>query len=186
MEYIIKIGQNYIGCDNHGRYTEVTKLHDAIRGDRSKLQNIINNCVAPKKRGKCKLVETTPTIPKAVAQASEATSEGPMSARADIHGIKNAIALLNQQLSVADQEVADVYHYIEFNNLNACEGYKVYKLLQNKLRQRRIIKDKKLKLELFSELTIEDVLDGTFETKMNNLASKTYKPRVLTELFEKK
>lgn len=185
MEYIIKIGQNYIGCDNHGRYTEVTNLNDAIRGDRSKLQNIINNCVAPKKRGKCKLLETTTKPTKAVAIKDE-DNTNPLSAKADMYGIHNAIASLNQQLSVADQEVADVYHYIEFNNLNACEGFKVYKLLQNKLRQRRIIKDKKLKLELFSELTIEDVLDGTFETKMNNLASKTYKPRVLTELFDKK
>lgn len=46
--------------------------------------------------------------------------------------------LLNQQ-SILDQKVSDIQHYIESRNLNAVEGYKAYKLLQDTLRERRVV-----------------------------------------------
>lgn len=42
---------------------------------------------------------------------------------------------LNHELSVADQ---NVYHYIELHPLNACQGYKMAKLLQDTLKEREI------------------------------------------------
>lgn len=45
---------------------------------------------------------------------------------------------LNHELSVADQNVC---HYIEFHPLNACQGYKMAKLLQDTLKERREIKN---------------------------------------------
>ena len=48
---------------------------------------------------------------------------------------------LNHELSVADQKITDIYHYIEFHPLNACQGYKMAKLLQDTLKERREIKN---------------------------------------------
>ena len=44
----------------------------------------------------------------------------------------------NQQLSRADKKRTDMEHFIEFNDLNAAEGYKTYKILQKILQKRRI------------------------------------------------
>lgn len=48
---------------------------------------------------------------------------------------------LNVSLSVVDKEIVDLEHYIELSYLNAAEGYKAFKMLQDKLIQRRHIKD---------------------------------------------
>ena len=64
--------------------------------------------------------------------------------------ISEAVAKLNcrhfelsEELSKYDRQRTDVEHYIEFNagKLNACDGYKAYKMLQDVLIQRRKVKD---------------------------------------------
>ena len=50
---------------------------------------------------------------------------------------------LVEEESKYDRQRTDIEHYIEFNagKLNACDGYKAYKLLQDVLLQRRKVKD---------------------------------------------
>ena len=48
--------------------------------------------------------------------------------------------LLDLQSEV-DKEISDIYHYIELNNLNAYQGWLMYKMLQYRLKRRRVIKD---------------------------------------------
>ena len=57
MQYVIKCGANYIGCDSNGKYIECKGIANATRGPMHKMQNVVNNCIAPNKRGKCKVVE---------------------------------------------------------------------------------------------------------------------------------
>lgn len=52
----------------------------------------------------------------------------------DSENIKAYRIELIHELSVADQKITDIYHYIEFHPLNACQGYKMAKLLQDTLR----------------------------------------------------
>ena len=47
----------------------------------------------------------------------------------------------SSRLSEVDKEISDIYHYIEFSNLDAYRGWKAYKLLKDKLKERREIKD---------------------------------------------
>lgn len=47
----------------------------------------------------------------------------------------------SNRLSDVDKEINDIYHYIEFSNLDAYRGWKAYKLLKEKLKERREIKD---------------------------------------------
>ena len=86
--------------------------------------------------------------PKAVAVPSPVPPTE--SSKYIISVLSEAVSKLNdrhkelvEQESKYDLQRTDVEHYIEFNagKLNACDGYKAYKLLQDILIKRRKIKD---------------------------------------------
>lgn len=91
---------------------------------------------------------------------------------------------LVKEHSKLDKELSDIYHYIEFHDLSASDGFKVYKKTQEILRRRRTIKD-----EVELGYSIKDHLtnfrpQGKIENKINRLETRQYVPRVLKELFE--
>jgi hypothetical protein len=93
---------------------------------------------------------------------------------------------LAEQQSKFDGRVTDIEHYIEFNTgkLNACDGYKAYKLLQETLLERRKIKDELQMIQVVRDkMNAEDI--ANVEQKISELEARTYKPRELTYLFEK-
>lgn len=57
-------------------------------------------------------------------------------------------------LSKVDKEISEIYHQIEVTKMNASTGYKMAKLLQTKLRERREIKHERETLQ-----RMLDVLD---------------------------
>lgn len=78
-------------------------------------------------------------------------------------------------------------HYIEFYNLDAAKGYKVYKMLKDCRLRRRKIKDEHEKVNV----AIRAVGNDEFVEKirvclgqMKGLDKRKYAPRVLSELFE--
>lgn len=107
--------------------------------------------------------------------------------------LSEAVAKLNtrhqelvDQESKYDCQKTDIEHYIEFNagKLNACDGYKAYKLLQDTLLERRKIKDEIQIINVVrSRMNVEDL--ANIEQKIQELESRTYTPRELTYLFEK-
>ncbi len=198
MDYIIQIGKNFVCIDNGGRYTECSDINKALHVPIHKANNIINNCISPDKRKKCKIlnmssVQTKPIqIPKPINKTVEATPEHKSlfdvvmtSFRSiDITGFDKESGELAQKLSHVDQEISDIEHYIEFNKLNAADGYKAYKMLQDKRIERRVIKDDFLKFKILSEANVSDIFNGTLEEKLRELDNRTYTPRVLNELFK--
>ena len=84
---------------------------------------------------------------------------------------------LNVSLSVVDKEIVDLEHYIELSYLNAAEGYKAFKMLQNKLIQRRHIKDQ---MDIINQMAAKG-MNSTAFTDMTNyieqLESRCYFPR---------
>lgn len=90
---------------------------------------------------------------------------------------------LIEQLSQVDRELSDVAHYMEFYSLNACEGYKAYKMMHIRRVRRRRIKNE---LELLSQLG-ECKLDSStltdVQSAIRELKNRSYKPRELPELF---
>ena len=107
--------------------------------------------------------------------------------------LSEAVAKLNvrhqelvDQESKYDCQKTDIEHYIEFNagKLNACDGYKAYKLLQDTLLERRKIKDELQMIQVVRDrMNAEDI--ANVEQKIRELETRTYKPRELTYLFEK-
>lgn len=198
MDYIIQIGKNFVCIDSNGRYTECSDINKALHVPIHKANNIINNCISPDKRKHCRVlnvnsaVQTKVAPPKPINKTVVATPEHKSlfdkvmtSFRAiDVTGFDKEGGELAQKLSHVDQEISDIEHYIEFNKLNAADGYKAFKMLQDKRLERRAIKDDFLKFKILSEANVSDIFDGTLEEKLRELDNRTYTPRVLKELFK--
>lgn len=91
---------------------------------------------------------------------------------------------LNSQLSRIDKKISDIRHYIEFYPLNACQGYKMAKLLKDCLIKRRDIKNEAEALCCISRMNVNFIGDGRGKTELSKIKDKQYRPRVLTELFK--
>lgn len=91
---------------------------------------------------------------------------------------------LVEEVSKYDRQKSDVEHYIEFNagKLNACDGYKAYKLLQDILVERRKVKDE---LQIIQSVKDTMSLSDDIDEKIREMESRRYEPRELTYLFEK-
>lgn len=87
---------------------------------------------------------------------------------------------LISELDKREKERNDVYHYIEFTSLNACQGYKAYKLLKNILIERRQIKNELQQIEIMLNNTDTE----TILTESNKVSNKHYSPRILNDLFK--
>lgn len=86
---------------------------------------------------------------------------------------------LHEKLSVVDRKVCDVLHYIEFNKLNACDGYKVYRMIKEYRLERRAIKDE---IEILDN--VYNNITKLIEESINRLSNRKYNPRELPELFK--
>lgn len=194
MDYIIKIGKNYIGYDAAGRYGEVDSIDRAIRGELHRLSNIVNNSISPNKRSKCKVVafnsvKSEPAVVDTPKHVAEVHAESLFDSvfedlkKIDLVNFHKEHSELSKKMSRIDQEVSDIQHYIEFSKLNAVEGYKAFKLLQDKLLERRVIKDDLAKFQILASAKVSDIYDGTLENRIDEFYSRDYTPRVLKELF---
>lgn len=92
---------------------------------------------------------------------------------------KGCLTDLKSKLSDIDQEISDLEHYIEFNQLNACDAYKAYYMLHENLQKRRKIKD-----SIIAAQTLYESCDiDTLSSCNDHLHNRTYTPRKLTSLF---
>ena len=104
----------------------------------------------------------------------------------NIYSIPNRMAknqvCLNQQLSKLDKIINDLTHFIEFNDLNASQGYKMYKMLHDFLNQRREVKDLLSKIQMINS-NFEDI-ENCDISEFKSYNDRSYTPRVLDELFK--
>ena len=94
---------------------------------------------------------------------------------------------LNQMLSDVDKEICDIMHYLEFSDLSDSDMLKASRMLQERRRKRREIKDEMDKTALMRST----FLDGAFGIKvqqslevMEKMKERQYTPRKLSELFD--
>ena len=93
---------------------------------------------------------------------------------------------LNQMLSDVDKEICDIMHYLEFSDLDDGEMLRASRMLQERRRHRREIKDEMEKTALMKST----FLDAAFGIKvqqslevMEKMKERQYTPRKLSELF---
>ena len=64
---------------------------------------------------------------------------------------------VKEEKSKLDMEITDVLHYIEFNNFNAVQGYKLAKMLKNIMERRREVKKTETQLDIILNNTISSI-----------------------------
>lgn len=153
-------------------------------------------------------VETTYAAPAALTEIDKSEIieknqiEKLKSSLMNIYALFNSIptyyAALEKELHVREHELLDLRHYIELQNFNASEGYKLSKLMQKILQERRIIKDKQKILRAFSDkpnkennVTFEHLYDINLVSQISaalkvidSLDTRKYRPRELENVKE--
>lgn len=90
---------------------------------------------------------------------------------------------LNLILSKIDLEIVDIEHAAEFYELNAAQGYKVYKLLHEARVKRREIKNELEEINLSLGTNLSSVNLTNLEKSIVGLSNRKYTPRINKELF---
>ena len=86
--------------------------------------------------------------------------------------------------SSIDKKITDILHCAEFYELDACKGYKLYKILHETRIERRIIKNELQSImSTLSYISNKNVNSAISEVN-KAFGDKTYKPRVVDELFD--
>lgn len=92
--------------------------------------------------------------------------------------------ILLKKLSQVDKELCDIYHYIEFCNLNAAQGYKSYKMIKDRRIKRRSIKNELDILNIILGKKISDSVTDEIQKAVLGMDKRKYEPRVMNELFD--
>lgn len=179
--------QMFIAKDNDGHTVTVGEKDKARRfATKSKAENIIA-MVGYMNRGKWEVYDENKPLPNPPAEPS-ATTEARMQPTKLFEDADALIALYNsraqivsEQMSLADKELSDVYHYIEFGHFNAAQGYNACRLLQDTLKRRRVVKN-----EFEALQRLAPVINGPLRNALIAPPTKQYTPRVRNELFVKK
>lgn len=90
---------------------------------------------------------------------------------------------LNSMLSKIDLEIVDIEHAAEFYELNAAQGYKIYKLLHDARIKRRAIKNELEEINLCLGTNIQSINLTNIEKSIIGLSNRKYTPRINKELF---
>lgn len=98
--------------------------------------------------------------------------------------IKERKVILEKQLHDLEDEKLDIEHYIEFQNLNAAQGYKASRELKNCRVKRRSVKNELAVLDVILAHDFENIVNDKIYKKIQELDNRTYKPRIRTDLFD--
>lgn len=200
VHYVLADGKgSYIGWNNQ-RYIETKAVKDIkCFESRDKASRVLSSSIAAKIRKKYH-IETMEVSPvKSVTDFEKIKSMTDKEIVDDKIGnwldkVDNLLELIKSisdrkqelisELQKIDFEITDIQHYIELGNFNAYNGWLSYKMLQNRLRQRRKIKDELLILNAVGSTRIEAGSVENLHKAVNGLNTRKYAPRVLNELFK--
>lgn len=88
------------------------------------------------------------------------------------------------QISKIDKEIVDIEHAAEFYNLDACRGYKLYKLLHDTEVKRREYKNELSKIQYCFKTSINNTSITHLQKSIAGLDNQKYTPRINKELFK--
>lgn len=198
-KYVITDGTKYIMKGKRGNFTPTNCAAWAETFSKEKATNVLNNQISKNLRKGYRIECLEPDSPgiKSVTQTDLKQTEKVMESDV-IQGWINRVQGLNglikdvkvrkeellQQLSNIDKQLCDIYHYIEFSSLNACQGYKAAKMIKDKRIVRRRIKNELQVLSIILSSNISDEIEQEVVGRIKGMDNRVYDPRSLTELFE--
>lgn len=195
MNYIIRNKNKYLKyvSENHITWTSTLSLAHQFTYDKAKA--ILSNCIPLKIRKLCTLESVVQDdtseksydyiqLSKTIFDSGEFDWINMCSSIGQfINQLPQYKSNLEDQYKEVELEKTDLEHYIEFFNMNASQGYKAFKMLQDIRRKRRKIKDEIMIVDILIDSTMEDYTSGRVLKRINGLNERKYSPRILTELF---
>ena len=91
---------------------------------------------------------------------------------------------LRNELTNSDRAISDLLHYMEFNQLNAYQGYIAYRKAHEELLRRREIKNETKVMHAILQYAPASSDFAHVLKAINNMDTQRYKPRVLNDLFK--
>ena len=206
MSYVIGNGKYFLTRNCKSQYIPTPDLNDATTfKDKEKVTNTLNNLPKTLKNLNYKAMEiveeSSSEEPKTEKKKFSIKSEYEIKLDSSFPCMEDIIdiasnfeklfckiidhkELLEAQLNLINKSIIDVEHLIEFRNLNACQGYKVYKKLRELRLERRKVKDSLTIVQIFQDFVTDDPAKQEIAKRIEGIQERIYSPRVLVELFK--
>lgn len=190
MPYIIGNGKTYIHRSKSNRCSAVDNIAEAsVWASKKKARNVIEHCLNKQLRKLCLDV-----IPIDDSESNERVNSNPIELGFDIlekvdeiselaKQAENRAAYLSEQIRQVDLSIVDIEHAAEFYNLNASQGYKLYKMLHDARIKRRELKNELDKIRYFLGSKTNVTGMENLRKSIEGLDNRQYRPRVINELF---
>jgi hypothetical protein len=186
--YVIKHKDGgYLRIKSDGNWERIASLGKASQMTHEKATNFHRNSISPAFRAVWSVVDYERERAECSGQEYKnyefdwyglSDSQNKLYAELQHYGL-----LLKDRLSEVDLEICDIQHYIEFFSLDAAKGYKAYRMLKERLKRRREIKDEMARANLFLAGTASDFSTGKVSRQLKTVDTSSYQPRILSELF---
>lgn len=189
--YVITNGRNYLGIDSNQQITTVAKQGQAKRFTHDKAKNVLAN-LNRRLKNLGYYMEPDEKANQFIEQASNEVNQEINAILSQVQEFESYVQdigkkrdALSYELSMVDAEIEDILHAAEFYSLNACEGYKLYKMLRDARIRRRKLKDYIEIVGYIEGATGKELAEGRGSKSILGKMSREYKPRVLNELFNR-
>jgi len=103
--------------------------------------------------------------------------------KAFVKNLEERRLFLMGQIQILDLELVDIQHAAEFYNLNASQGYKLYKLMHDVTTKRRDFKDELQQIDLSLGTILRTEHMEKLEKSIAGMSSRQYTPRINKKLF---
>ena len=181
-KYVITDGSAYIYKNKKRHYCLIPKIEKADLFSEKMAKSILGNSIPKAMRDNLRVEKVNlQTEPIEVSHHPQINMRIPALYENFMSNLEKEEDNLSEKLSEIDMVLQDLMHYAEFNNLNAADGYKTYKMIHNARLQRREIKNQLEVLWYAMEMTEESMVKA--ENRIESQEKKRYSPRALPELF---
>ena len=189
--YIITNGRNYLGIDSNQQITTVAKRDKAKRFTHDKAKNVLAN-LDRRLKNLGYYIESDEEANQFIEQASREDNQEINDILFQVQKFESYVQdigkkrdALSYELSRVDAEIEDILHAAEFYSLNACEGYKLYKMLREARIRRRKLKDYIEVVGYVENATGKELAENKGSKSILGKMTREYTPRVLKELFNR-
>lgn len=183
--YVITDGNKYIGYDKEAKKSIVVdSFEDSVKLTYTRASSILN-CLDKVilESAEWKIISTI-EAKEDLSVALDIDIEGMVdSLEIDFNLLIKRKKFLDLEYLEIDREITDIYHAMEFYNLDASKGYKLYRMMHERLIRRRKNKDESLKVDYILSGGIKGLTDNSTRQRIERINRRQYQPRVLKELF---